>query len=81
MPNKNNCKGRLHIKTNRCKYLYSQLLDETMCLKLNFWLKSTQSLLKVLKLSFMCVSVCPHDIHVYHMAYSAHGGQKRHQIP
>lgn len=59
--------GRFQVKTIRCKHLYSQVLEETMYLKLNSGLRSNTISSKVLKVLFMCMCVCPHGIHVCHM--------------
>lgn len=48
--------GRFQVKTIRCKHLYSQVLEETMYLKLNSRLRSNTISSKVLKVLFMlCV--------------------------
>lgn len=49
MLNKSMFAGRFHVKTVRCKHLNSQVLEETMYLKLNSGLRSNTVSSKVLK--------------------------------
>lgn len=49
MLNKSMFAGRFHVNAVRCKHLYSQVLEETMYLKLNSGLRSNTVSFKVLK--------------------------------
>lgn len=73
--------GRFQVKTIRCKHLYSQVLEESMYLKLNSGLRSNTISSKVLKVLFMCMCVCPHGIHMCHMLTVPMEARKWHQIP